>query len=340
MLETIITGWTLGLSIGTTCLVTCMPIYLPYLLSEERKGFYNFLIILEISVGRFISYAIFGAVVGFLGTQIPDNIRILFTCIAYILFSIFLIGTVFRVERHHKGCAVPKVVNLTKSPFMLGILTGINLCPAFMLMLSKALDIGGAISGMLLFIAFFFGTTMYIIPLGFVGFLNKIYIIKKFARYLAVLVALFFISSGVRGLITFVMPERGYEIVNFLEVDTLYVVDNSQGNEQKRQLMENKIKELHPNINIIEMISINQNNNFVAQIDELSELSSVIKSNSLVESNTEVDKKVNTILKAKDCRQIIIDFQRADEHIVQQIIYLNEVSFKNKIGEGFEFRLN
>jgi len=339
MWETIITGWTLGLSIGTTCIVTCTPIYIPYLLVEERKQLRNFLVILEISAGRFISYAIFGAVVGFLGTQIPDNIRILFTCIAYILFSIFLIGTVLRVEKHCKKPLMSKLVNITKSPFYLGLLTGISPCPAFLLMLSKALDVGGAISGMLLFIAFFFGTTIYIIPLGFIGFLNKIYIVKKFARYLAVLVAIFFIFSGVRGLITYAIHETGYEIVNFLEVDTLYVIDNNQDNEQKRQLIEDKVKELHTDITIIEIMS-NYDKDIIDQIDKFPELSCVIKSNSLADSSTEIDKKVNTILKEKMCKQIIVDFQNTDEHIIRQITFLNEIRFKNKVGQGFEFRLN
>ena len=67
MLTTLIEGFILGISTGTLCLVTCTPIYIPYLMSEDRKFGRNFIKVFEISAGRFFSYIAFGALAGFLG---------------------------------------------------------------------------------------------------------------------------------------------------------------------------------------------------------------------------------------------------------------------------------
>ena len=43
MLTTLIEGFILGISTGTLCLVTCTPIYIPFLMSEDRKFGKNFI---------------------------------------------------------------------------------------------------------------------------------------------------------------------------------------------------------------------------------------------------------------------------------------------------------
>ena len=85
MIKTLIEGTILGLTTGTACLVTCSPIYLPYLISEDRKLSKGIIAVLEISAGRFVSYLAFGAIAGYTGAQIASVNRELFTSIAYIL---------------------------------------------------------------------------------------------------------------------------------------------------------------------------------------------------------------------------------------------------------------
>ena len=79
MIKTLIEGTILGLTTGTACLVTCSPIYLPYLISEDRKLGKSILAVLEISAGRFVSYLAFGAIAGYTGAQIASVNRELFT---------------------------------------------------------------------------------------------------------------------------------------------------------------------------------------------------------------------------------------------------------------------
>lgn len=196
MLKTISEGFLLGLSTGTICLTTCVPIYLPYLIGERRNLGKNFLKIFEISAGRFISYIAFGAIAGWLGTSISRVDRSLFTGIAYILLSVFLILTAVRIHRKEKACHISKMLKITKSAFMLGILTGINFCPAFLIALTKAVELGGAISGMMLFLGFFVGTTLFLIPLAFTGLLASIKKVKYIAKITALVIGIWFIYNG------------------------------------------------------------------------------------------------------------------------------------------------
>ncbi|MCF7793423.1 MAG: sulfite exporter TauE/SafE family protein [Candidatus Cloacimonetes bacterium] len=196
MFQILAKGFTLGLTLGTTCLATCTPIYLPYLISEDRKMGKSIITVLEISAGRFFSYLAFGAIAGFTGSQISAIDRELFTAIAYILLSFYLILSAVRTHQKTRHCNIPKMTQLTKSAFILGILTGINFCPSFLIALSNAIDLGGAIDGMLLFFGFFVGTSLYLFPLAFIGQLSKVEIMKLIAQIASILVAIYFIYDG------------------------------------------------------------------------------------------------------------------------------------------------
>ncbi len=201
MLQILIEGFILGLSTGTICLMTCAPIYLPYLISEDRKLSKGILTIMEISVGRFFSYLAFGAVAGYTGAQISSIDRELFTSIAYILLSAYLILSAVRTRKKDKKCYIPKLSRFTKNAFILGILTGFSFCPPFLIALSKAVNLGGAFSGMMLFLGFFFGTSVFLMPLAFIGQLSKINKMKLIAQFASIFIAVWFTFSGVKGLV-------------------------------------------------------------------------------------------------------------------------------------------
>jgi sulfite exporter TauE/SafE len=203
MLKTLTEGFLLGLTTGTTCLVTCTPIYLPFIVAEKRSILHNLFKVMEIPLGRFVSYLAFGAAAGYLGGSIASLDRTLFTGIAYILITVFMFLSFFRLTRKEKSCHIPRFVNFTKSAFLLGVFTGINFCPSFLIALSKAVDLAGPISGILLFLGFFFGTSIFLIPLAFSGFLSKVQLMKHTARYASIAVALYFLYSGVHHIISY-----------------------------------------------------------------------------------------------------------------------------------------
>ena len=196
MLKTLIEGFLLGLSTGTICLATCAPIYLPYLISEDRSLKKSFYKVMEISGGRFLAYLLFGAAAGWLGSIVPNQQRTLFTGISYILISIFLVLNVVRTQKAAKCCKVPAWSKFTSSAFVLGIVTGVNFCPSFLIALTKSLDLGGVIGGTLLFMGFFVGTTIFLLPLAFGGMLTAVNKVKIIARYASILIAIWFIWQG------------------------------------------------------------------------------------------------------------------------------------------------
>ncbi len=197
MIKTLVEGFLLGLSTGSVCLATCTPIYLPWLISEDRNLRKSFGKILEISAGRFISYIIFGALAGYLGSNIKQMNRELFTGISYIFLTIFLLVNSFRTTRHDKKCLVPKWSSFSQSAFMLGLLTGINFCPSFLIALTNSFGLGGVLAGVLLFIGFFVGTTLFLIPLAFTGLLTAMPLLKKIARIASILIAVWFFYKGI-----------------------------------------------------------------------------------------------------------------------------------------------
>jgi sulfite exporter TauE/SafE len=246
MWQSLIEGWGLGLATGMVCLATCTPIYLPYLLSNDNKPGKSFLAVLEISLGRFFTYLAFGAVAGFLGKNIAEVNRHLFTSIAYILLSLYLILTAVRTHQKEKKCHIPKMAQVTSSAFVLGILTGVNFCPSFLIALSKAVNLGGVLQGTTLFFGFFLGTTLYLIPMGFVGFFHKVKELKLIGRIASVLIALWFLVSGIRGVYGHVAGP-GFEAQRLIDVfkpgQQLVVLASADNSDYFGQLKSALIKE-------------------------------------------------------------------------------------------------
>ena len=62
-----------GLSVGAFCMSYCFPFLATFIASENRTPQRNLFLILYFMLGRFLGYAAFGLIFGFLGetTEIP-----------------------------------------------------------------------------------------------------------------------------------------------------------------------------------------------------------------------------------------------------------------------------
>ncbi|MCK5842590.1 MAG: sulfite exporter TauE/SafE family protein [Candidatus Sabulitectum sp.] len=240
MLTGLAEGTGLGLATGISCLASCGPIYLTYLLSEKRTPKESFVTIVMLNLGRFVSYAAFGAIMGMIGGSIPNSVRIPLTFSGYILFSVYLIVSVVRVNKTCSGCNIPKWAKLTKSPILLGILTGFTVCPAFLIALTSAFAANGALNGAMLFTGFFLGTTVYMLPFAIIGLFSKKRWLNSIAKYAAIFVAVYFGIMGIRGMASYIFqsgdviidvhedaqPEQTGPpgIYNALNEDSLYIL--------------------------------------------------------------------------------------------------------------------
>jgi len=195
--------------------VTCAPIYGSLILSKENNITSGASTVLLISLGRFLSYAVFGLITGYAGTLI-GNFAEYDTVIAFSYFFVagYLTYSALIRNRVEKGCCpAPRYAKLSGNPFIIGLLTGISICPAFLGAITKGIETGGIIGGLMLFTGFFFGTTLYLLPLSFLSYFTK----KKFFRYIgiaaSIAVATWFVYDGS----TKLYDRLNSYIVNFTE---------------------------------------------------------------------------------------------------------------------------
>ena len=190
---TIIPGFLTGLSVGVYCLGICLPIFIPILLAEKRKTKESFWLILEFSFGRLLGYLLFGFIVGYLGVVVQSKIIHQTVRLSTSLMGVLMIGYSLGLTSWwgHKACK--RFFHKTKIPILLGFLTGINVCPPFLASLTYVFNLQSTLLGSLYFLFFFLGTSVYIVPLAFLGVFSQQTIFQKIARISGVLVGGYFL---------------------------------------------------------------------------------------------------------------------------------------------------
>ena len=290
LFESLSAGLSLGLATGLSCLASCGPIYGVYLLEEKRTGLQALYVLLKLNAGRFIAYAIFGALIGQLGGVIPVSVRTPLVLSGYILFSIYLLLSVIRIRKTCSGCQTGKLLKITKSAFLLGFLTGFSICPAFLIAVTSAFNTSGPISGMMLFIGFFAGTTAYMLPFAVFGLLTMKDWVTKAARVVAVIVAIYFGSMGIRGLVQWISQSsmrqelsemvvhdaHGDSDISIFSVensDTLYILTFAEDEQDRGVELAEQISDANlPPLKVI----LSDKDHWLQQISSIPELSPVL----------------------------------------------------------------
>lgn len=190
----------LGLSTGSYCLLSCAPVTLPVLFSEESNVNSNTQRVTMFLGGRFLGYVLFGLFFG-IGANIvkgftPEaNQWIISVCANILIGSLLIFNGVKLSRESKKNCPMEKRVNLTSNIFLMGLLTGINVCPPFIAACTKALSGAGLGYGVLYFVLFFVGTSIFFLPLYGVHFLNKIiHKIKDVARITMIILGIYYLT--------------------------------------------------------------------------------------------------------------------------------------------------
>ena len=92
-------------------------------------------------------------------------------------------------------------VNPLCIPVGLGFLTGVNVCPPFLLALVSAAELSQLGQGLLFFAGFFVGTSVYLAPIPVVGLAGRHEKVRVIGRLATGVVGLFYLYSGVVSLI-------------------------------------------------------------------------------------------------------------------------------------------
>jgi sulfite exporter TauE/SafE len=182
----------LGLSSGIFCMSYCFPFLAPFVVLEERKLKENFKVILKFIFGKLFGYLLFGAIFGYLGEKITNKTVDLFFFFALAGLSFLLILYSFGLMGEKRGICLGSKFKKT-TPFLMGFLMGINVCPPFLMAINYVFLQHAFFEGILFFFLFFLATTIYFLPITFLGFLNKIKEFRMVARISGILVGLMFL---------------------------------------------------------------------------------------------------------------------------------------------------
>ncbi len=202
-------GLMLGLASGTVCAAYCGPVLIPYLFGEGQDTLKNLKIILHFMAGRFAGYLLFAVTAWAVGLAVVTNLTnqgAIFGII-YIVLAVFLM--LYGFKRSAGNCAgkgtklFSEKLN-TKNQMVfaatLGFLTGLNLCPPFLLAFTEAARTGILWKSLLFFAAFFIGTSVYILPLAMLGLIRRIESLRYIGRLAAGIMGIYYLYFGILSL--------------------------------------------------------------------------------------------------------------------------------------------
>ena len=195
----------LGLSTGPFCLGFCLPVLFPLTCAAGRVTFrQRARTLAEFSLGRLLAYLAFGALVGFLGQRLtaPWSARIAggaIICLALLLLGFGIMQTFPRLGIcRHLECVLPA----KRFPVLMGLCTGLNACPPFLLAVTYVFTLGDVGGGLAFFAVYFMVASLYIIPMLFVGDAAKHAPVRWIAQISSILAGAVFAWMGLVMLLT------------------------------------------------------------------------------------------------------------------------------------------
>jgi sulfite exporter TauE/SafE len=203
-------GLALGLAGGTACLTTCAPVLLPFLVAESDRPRWSLQALASFLLGRLAGYLTFAVIAWVLGTVLlhdPARRAVLLGA-AYLALATLLI--VYGFTRPRTACAAEPVTGLlgrirnrwpAAFPASLGLLTGLSVCPPFLLAIARGADAGGLSGALLFFVAFFCGTSIFLLPLPLVGLLRRPTAVRTIGRLTAGVAGVYFAYLGLTALL-------------------------------------------------------------------------------------------------------------------------------------------
>jgi len=191
----------LGLSSGVYCVGGCLPVMMPLVFSERTTLRERAKTLIAFSGGRLAAYLAFGFVAALVGKACPPALSrgaalasMLGLAPLLILYGVRGAGA--------KGCGTSFVrgrgTGRRRPAPLLGFLTGINVCPPFLLALSTVMLEGRVLDGLLFFAVFFAATSLYLLPLLFLGRYSLHESVRVVGRYFSVLAGGFYVLAALR----------------------------------------------------------------------------------------------------------------------------------------------
>lgn len=198
-------GFFLGLANGTICMAYCAPVLIPYVLGNGDSVKGNFYTVGKFLLGRFMGYMIFAVLAWETNKMLLENnnYKGFILGITYIILAILMFF--YGIINSHSSCPVKQskrlldkfnAVNSKNMPIFLGLLTGLNLCPPFLMAFTGAAGSGSMSASIIFFFMFFIATSLYFIPISFIGVLKNRNGLRSIGRLSAVIMSFYYFYMG------------------------------------------------------------------------------------------------------------------------------------------------
>ena len=201
-----IKGLMLGLASGAVCAAYCGPVLIPYLLSRGQNVLNNLLTIVYFMAGRLAGYLLFAAIAWAVGFAVVKNLANQGAVFGAIYISLAVLLIFYGFKGSAGDCAGGRIKSISEKlnaknqvmlSVILGFLTGLNLCPPFLLAFTEATRTGTLCKSLLFFAAFFIGTSVYILPLAVLGLARRIKALQYIGRLAAGVMGVYYLYLGI-----------------------------------------------------------------------------------------------------------------------------------------------
>jgi hypothetical protein len=198
--EAMTDSFILGLSSGSSCLLTCGMVMVPYIMAGESGIKKIALDVTAFLITRFVIYFLLASLTWYFGQAVFTSqvVRNYVPGILYIVFAVMLIRySICRTRK--KGCPakiVTKIEDKRLVPVLLGVVNSLGFCPALLLILTKGATQSSLVQSYLAFLAFFAGSSLWFIPLPFAGRFKKSEVIETIGILATGLAGTIFIIKG------------------------------------------------------------------------------------------------------------------------------------------------
>jgi hypothetical protein len=201
----------LGLSVGLVCLASCGAVLLPWLVVQQRTTVATAWLLGQVLAGRLVGYLLFAGVAWAAGlVLVPGELRTraLVFGLAHVALAAMLFWYVFAASRSPRSAQLspgsrrlsPMRRRISRvGPAALGFLTGINLCPPFVVATVRAAELRSLPASLAFFTVFFVGTSVWFLPFLAAGAARRIPEARTVGRVAMGIVAAYY---GYMGAIT------------------------------------------------------------------------------------------------------------------------------------------
>jgi sulfite exporter TauE/SafE len=200
----------LGLASGPACVASCGPVIVPSLLAERTGLRVNSRYLSAFLATRLLGYLFFAAVAWGLGSLVSLRFqeRSLTFATIHLLLGCALFVYAYSVGRpcaHARAGSELVTIGASKHRIpgaaVLGFLTGVSLCPPFVVAGVRAAEAASLSAALFFFAAFFLGTSVWFVPLAAFGWVKRNEAVTTVARMAMVLIALYYLYTGLITLI-------------------------------------------------------------------------------------------------------------------------------------------